>query len=123
MRERPVAAPNEVRSLGGRLKLAREVMGMSREQARKQMHIARATLEEIEAGKREVGRTRLNRFSELYRRPLEFFTGEPDERMPKDETLRFIVLAAAQLEDKDRDEVLKFALFLHARNRIGNNVV
>ncbi len=63
--------------LGKRLKQAREACGMTQDQAGQEMEMARATVAQIESGKRTVSGLELSRFSYLYARDIrEFFSDE-----------------------------------------------
>ncbi len=63
--------------LGKRLKQAREACGMTQDQAGQEMEMARATVAQIESGKRTVSGLELSRFSYLYALDIrEFFSDE-----------------------------------------------
>ena len=59
--------------LGKRLKQAREACGMTQDQAGQEMEMARATVAQIESGKRTVSGLELSRFSYLYARDIREF--------------------------------------------------
>lgn len=97
--------------LGARLRSSREYLGFSQEEVAEHMGLSRPAITNIEAGKRKVSAEELARFAELYRRPYEFFLGEPVE-VSEDETTGALYRAARELSEGDKEQVLRFAEFL-----------
>lgn len=98
----------EKRRIGQRLKEAREYLGLSQEQVAGFLSIPRASVSEMESGKRGVNGLELRRLGRLYRRPVAWLLGE-DETVGLDGAL---FRATAGLSEQDKDQVLKFAEFL-----------
>lgn len=96
--------------LGRRLKEAREFLGLSQESVSAAMNLPRATISALEGGKRKVSGVELQRFATLYRRDIEFFfRSEPE---PEDHLVAALFRATKELNEQDREQVLKFAEFL-----------
>jgi len=98
-------------NLGCRLRSSREFLGLSQEEVAEHMGLSRPAISNVEAGKRKVSTDELRRFSELYRRPYEYFLGEVSE-FPEDETTGALFRAARELSEGDKAQVLRFAEFL-----------
>jgi len=102
------------RTLAKRLREAREFLNLSQQFVADQTGIPRSAVSEIERGNRKVDSLELRRLADLYRFPVSYFLGEQaDPAGTKDPTaLRALNRTARGLTERDRDEVLKFALFL-----------
>jgi transcriptional regulator with XRE-family HTH domain len=102
------------KQLAARLREAREYLGLSQEEVAQQIGMPRPAVSQMENGNRRVDAIELGKLAKLYQRPVSFFTGEEAVgAAPQFELLR---RAAADLSDKDRDEVLRFAEFLRNRS-------
>lgn len=114
------ANEEEVR-LGRKLKEAREFLGLSQEAVAVALGIPRPTISAAEGGKRKVTGVELQRFAALYRRDLDyFFRLEPE---PEDGIVAALFRATKDLDDQDRQQVLRFAEFLKhagAAPRVGD---
>ena len=103
--------------LGSRLKEAREYLELSQDEVAKALDLPRPAISLIEAGQRKVEAIELKKLAAIYQRPIGYFTGEPSAHATVPETVQHLARAAAKLTDKDREELLRFAEFLHARGR------
>lgn len=103
-------------ALAHRLRDAREFLNLSQQFVATQARIGRTALSDIERGTRRVGSLELKRLASLYRLPVAHFLGEPIESELAGEggnsTLRALARAAGEMSDADREQVLRFALFL-----------
>lgn len=108
----PEPATPEPIELGRRLREAREYLGLSQEQVADHLGIPRPSVSTIEAGKRRITFLELKRLAELYRRPLDYFSGE--EVPADDNTTDAIFRTAQELSSSDREQVLRFAQFLRS---------
>lgn len=103
-------------TLGDRLRIAREYVGMKQEEVARHLTIPRSALSNIEAGQRKVEALELARLAKLYQRPVSWFTGEdatPDREFPAE--IAHVARAAAGLSSQDREELARFADFLKSR--------
>jgi transcriptional regulator with XRE-family HTH domain len=101
------------KALGKRLREAREFLNLSQQFVADQTGIPRSAMSDIERGVRKVDSLELQRFSDLYRFPVGYFLGEAGEEAGSTpENLRALNRTARDLTTKDRQELLKFALFL-----------
>ncbi len=103
--------------LGTRLKEAREYLDLSQDEVAKALNVPRSAISLMETGQRKVEVLELKRLSEIYQRPLSFFTGEIGEGASVPESVQHLARAAAKLTDRDREELLRFAEFLQSRGR------
>ena len=104
------------KSLGARLREAREYLGLSQDEVAKDVGVARSAISLIENGQRKVDALELKKLAELYQRPAADFTGDNDvidALMP--ETVQHLARAAAKLTEEDRAELLRFAEFLSSK--------
>jgi len=102
--------------LGARLKEAREYLELSQDEVARILEIPRTAISLMEAGQRKVEAIELKKLSEIYQRPIGYFTGEPDVAAPPiPDAVQHLARTAAKLSDQDREELLQFARFLQAR--------
>jgi transcriptional regulator with XRE-family HTH domain len=105
-------------TLGDRLRMAREYVGLKQEQVARHLGIPRSALSNIEAGQRKVDALELARLAKLYQRPVSWFTGESaivGHEFPAE--VAHVARAAASLSSQDRQELARFADFLKSRAR------
>jgi transcriptional regulator with XRE-family HTH domain len=97
--------------LAGRLREAREYLGLSQEFVAEQLGVPRATVSAMETAKRKVTSLELKQLARLYRRDYAFFLGEDPAR--EEEPLGAALFRATKgLSPGDREQVLRFAQFL-----------
>lgn len=120
--------PDEAGELARRLREAREFMNLSQQFVSQQTGIPRSAISDIERGSRRVESLELKRFAELYRMPVSYLLGDvaPDESelaeaaaLPRNPTMEALARTAAEMGEKEREEVLRFALFLQNFERRG----
>ena len=103
-------------TLGDRLRVAREYVGMKQEEVARYLGIPRTALSNIEAGQRKVDALELARLAKLYQRPASWFTEQDtatDSEWPAE--VAHVARAAATLSSQDRQELARFADFLKSR--------
>ena len=103
------------KSLGARLREAREYLGLSQDEVARVVGLPRPAISLIESGQRKVDALELKKFAELYQRPVADFTGEVDVDAPMPETIQYLARKAAKLTDADRAELIRFAEFLSSK--------
>lgn len=110
-------APDEAQQLSRRLREAREFMNLSQQFVSEQTGIPRSAISDIERGSRRVESLELKRLAELYRMPVGYLLGDAPREVElaggaADPTVEALTRAAAEMGEKEREEVLRFALFL-----------
>jgi transcriptional regulator with XRE-family HTH domain len=108
---------NEQRVLAGRLRQAREAIGLTQADTAAALGISRTSVADLEAAKRKVTGLELRRLARLYRRRVAWLLGEEDEPDVADQAL---YRAASELSAADREQVLRFAQFLAAQQPHGS---
>jgi transcriptional regulator with XRE-family HTH domain len=104
------------KSLGVKLRDAREYLGLSQDEVAKSVGLTRSAVSLIETGQRKVDALELKKLAEVYQRPAAEFTGDIDViDAPFSETVQHLARAAAKLTETDRAELLRFAEFLGAK--------
>lgn len=103
--------------LAKRLKEAREYLELSQDEVASALKVPRSAISLIETGQRRVGAVELQRLAEIYQRPIGYFTGENHEPAALPGTVQHLARTAAQLTDRDREELQRFAEFLQLRGR------
>jgi transcriptional regulator with XRE-family HTH domain len=98
--------------LAERLREARESAGFSQEDVAQKLSMLRPAISQIENGHRRVEALELARLAKLYGRPMGFFS---DEEPVGARRLDALHRTAAELSEKDRAEVLRFAEFLRQK--------
>jgi transcriptional regulator with XRE-family HTH domain len=101
------------------LKQTREYLGLSQQIVAEYIGIPRASISAIESGKRKVDTLELEKFSKLYKFPISYFLGEDYE--DDEPSVQLIARTARELNEKDREQVLKFAQFLRNLNMNSNS--
>jgi transcriptional regulator with XRE-family HTH domain len=104
------------KDLAGRLREAREFVNLSQTFVAEQTGIPRSAISDIERGERRVESLELKRLAGLYRMPVDYFLGT-DTRSElagasDDQTVRALARAASDMSPPEREQVLRFALFL-----------
>jgi transcriptional regulator with XRE-family HTH domain len=100
------------KTLGRRLKEAREYLNLSQQFVTASTGIPRTAISEIERGQRRVDSLELRKLARVYRMPVSHFLG--DEAGPV-ETTAVLGRVLQDLPTEDQREVLTFAQFLTAR--------
>ena len=77
--------------------------------------VSRSALSLIENGRRKVDAVELARFAEIYGQTIEALSGTA-KTPPLPESVQALARAATELSAEDRNELLRFAEFLQARN-------
>lgn len=103
------------REIGDRLRRAREYLELKQEEAAEAAGLSRSALSLVENGRRKVDAVELARFAKIYGQSIEALTGAA-ETQPLPESVQALARAATELSAQDRDELLRFAEFLQARN-------
>ena len=101
------------RSLGLRLREAREYRGLSQEDIAGHIGVSRSAISRMESGARNVNAVELGRLAKLYKTTTESLAGHDSS---DDESIDILEGATATISDKDREGVLRFAEFLRARS-------
>lgn len=103
---------DEHQVLAGRLRKARETIGLTQSDTAEALGISRSSVAEMEAAKRKVTGLELRRLARLYRRSVAWLLGEEDEPEVADQALYH---ATSALSSEDKEQVLRFAQFLAAQ--------
>jgi transcriptional regulator with XRE-family HTH domain len=113
-----LASGQERQTLGERLRVAREYVGLKQDEVAKHLSIPRTALTNIETGQRKVDALELARLAKLYQRPVSWFTGEDAQTESAfSSEVAHVARAAASLSSQDREELARFADFLKSRAR------
>lgn len=113
--------PDDAQQLARRLREAREFTNLSQQFVADQTGISRSAISDIERGSRRVESIELKRMAALYRMPVDYFLGnEPPAGLaaaPDDPTSRALARATGEMGDDEKEQVLRFALFLRNYQR------
>lgn len=107
-------AANEHEALAGRLREAREYVGLLQEDVANALGIPRASVSALESGKRRVSGVELRRLARLYRRSVGWLLGDEVVAVAPDNAL---FRATESLSERDKEQVLRFAEFLATAQR------
>ena len=105
------------KTLGERLREAREYLGFSQEEVATYLEVSRSALSNIESGQRKVEALELKKLARLYKRPVSYFTGDETEGESYGEDIAHLARKASELSADDRAELGRFADFLRARKK------
>ncbi len=101
--------------LGTRLRDARKYCGFSQEEVARHLSVSRSAVSLMESGSRSVNAMELGRLARLYQRSMESLTGTVSSESGS-ESVGLLARATAELSERDRQEVLRFAEFLRSRS-------
>lgn len=104
------------KSLGNRLREAREYLGLSQDEVAKAIGLTRSAVSLVESGQRKVDAIELKKFAAVYQRPVTDFTGEMEVASSLPTSVAHLARTANKLSEGDRAELLRFAEFLSAKS-------
>lgn len=108
--------PDAGKDLARRLREAREFVNLSQTFVAEQTGIPRSAISDIERGERRVESLELKRLAELYRMPVDYLLGnDPAAELAGvqgDPTVEALARAASEMGTPEKEQVLRFALFL-----------
>ena len=107
------------KTLGERLRDAREYLGFSQEDISSYLGVPRSALSLMETGQRKVDSFELKKLAALYKRPLEYFTGDDTVASSFTADIKHLARKVSELSQDDREELSRFADFLRARKQKG----
>ncbi len=113
--KRADAKDDDRKTLGERLREAREYLGFSQEEVAAFLGVSRSALSLIETGQRKVDALELKKLAGLYKRPVGYFTGEEAEEISFGADVKHLARKVAELSPDDREELARFADFLRAK--------
>lgn len=105
--------------LGERLREARKYLGLKQEDVAVYLKIPRTALGDIESGQRRVEAIELTRLAKLYKQPIAYFAGDESAAADFSPSIAMLARKAAELSDKDREELSRFVEYLQARSQVG----
>ncbi len=97
--------------LAERLREAREYLGLSQQFVAEHTSIPRVAISAIENGKRKVEALELEALAAIYKYPVTHFL---EGSLDAPASVRALAREAANLTERDREEVLRFAQFVKA---------
>ena len=74
--KKPDVKDDDRKTLGERLREAREYLGFSQEEVATYLGVSRSALSNMESGQRKVDALELKKLAGLYKRPVSHFTGD-----------------------------------------------
>src|SRR5262245_48953541 len=104
------------KTLGERLREAREYLGYSQDQVATFLGVSRSALSLMESGQRKVDALELKKLAGLFKRPVGYFTGE-EEDTSVGADVKHLARKVSDLSPDDREELARFADFLRARKK------
>lgn len=107
------------RSLGERLREAREYLGLKQDEVAAFLKIPRTALTGIESGQRKVEAIELTRLARLYRQSVGYLTGDEEQAKGLPADVVHLARQVADLSQDDRLELAKFADYLRMRAKPG----
>ena len=105
------------KSLGDRLREARQYLGLSQEEAANDLGISRSAISLIESNKRSVKADELVKFSNLYQRSMEYFTDGAVTKIDEDK-MTILARDFQHLPESDQEELVQFAQYLADKAKI-----
>lgn len=101
-----------------RLKLARELAGLTQAQVAKMLKMHRPTISEIEAGRRNVSAQELSKFAEIYGVEVSWLSqGKPDDDDIREERVKLAARELNKLKPDDLERVMQLLKALRSEER------
>ena len=97
-------------NINGRLRKAREKLGVSQEYVARAIGIGRSAVAQIELGKRKVSTDELSRFCRLYHLSADYLIGEETS----DDKQQVFARGFSELNESDQQEILNLISFKKA---------
>jgi transcriptional regulator with XRE-family HTH domain len=104
------------KTLGERLREAREYLGFSQDQVATFLGVSRSALSLMESGQRKVDALELKKLAGLYKRSVGYFTGEDDDAAIGAD-VKHLARKVSDLSSEDKEELVRFADYLRARKQ------
>lgn len=101
-------------AIASRLRLAREMAGLTQGQVAKSLGWHRPTVSEIEAGRRKVSAEELSILAELYGVNVPWIIGEEEESGAASDRAKLAARELSKLKDEDLDRLLQLIRALKA---------
>ncbi len=96
----------ERKIIASRLRLAREMAGLSQAQVAEMLGLHRPSVSEMEAGRRRVSVDELSQLTKIYSVDMEWLAGSEVISGHDDERIRFAARQLAKLKEDDLDKVM-----------------
>lgn len=107
-------ANSQRKEIGSRLRLAREMAGLSQAQVAKMLSLHRPSVSEIEAGRRKVSAEELVKLAEIYDVKLSWLAGsDARDSDAEDERVKLAARELARLKTDDYKRLLELLKMLH----------
>ncbi len=102
--------------MAGRLRDAREYLGLSQDEVAAVLKLSRPAITNIESGTRKVEAVELDQLAKLYGRSVSYFLSGETADKSTPELVAFYARTIKGLSESDLNEVARFAEFLRAGN-------
>lgn len=100
-----------------RLKAARELAGLSQNQAAKMLGLKRPGISEIEAGRRKVAADELAQLAKIYRVDVSWLIGADDQAEEGQERVELAARELSKLKPEDMDRILNLLSALRNKGK------
>lgn len=108
------ASQSDKAELNDRLRMARELAGLSQGQVAKLLGLHRPSVSEMEAGRRKVSAEELAKLADIYRVSLAWLTGIEDGSDKAGAKLELVARELTKLKPEDLDRVLQVLTMLRS---------
>ena len=102
------------KSIASRLRLAREMSGLTQSQVAKNLGWHRPTVSEIEAGRRKVSAEEVSKLAELYGANIPWVIGEKEASSSTSDRAKLAARELSKLKEEDLDRLLQLIKALKA---------
>ena len=103
--------------IGGRLRIAREMAGLSQAQVAKMLSLHRPSISEMEAGRRKVSSEELAKLSDIYDVSISWLTETEDNS--EDERVKLAARELSKLKTNDFERVMNLLKALRTSGEEG----
>ena len=109
----------ETEAVGRKLGEVRKYLGFNQAEVARHLGITRYAFLEIEGGRRRPDALELARLAKLFEVDVAYFTEQAPDRATRVPDIMHLVRSVANVSERDREELRRFATYLQARSRRG----
>lgn len=114
-----IRSSEETEALGRKLGEVRKYLGFDQAEVARHLGTTRNALAEIEGGQRRVDAQELARLANLFEVDVGYLTGQAPVGADPVPDIVHLARRAANVSERDCEELGRFAAYLHARSRHG----
>lgn len=114
-----IRSSSETGAVGRKLGEVRKYLGFNQSEVARHLGITRYAFSEIEGGRRRPDALELAHLAKLFEVDVAYFTEQAPDGATRVPDIMHLVRSVANVSERDREELRRFATYLEARSRRG----